>query len=98
MFPFTAWAPPRSGPALGRAGGAGDEVDEVILGCVGEAGPGAYNVRRCARQAGAPRTVPGYKVNRLCSSGLQAIWSGGPADPDGRRRDGGGRGRRCTAA
>ncbi|MCU1413568.1 MAG: acetyl-CoA acetyltransferase [Microbacteriaceae bacterium] len=62
--------------ALRRAGVAGDSVDEVIMGCIGQVGPDAYNARRVALEAGLPVRVPAYTVNRLCGSGLQAIWSG----------------------
>ena len=62
--------------ALERAGVHKDEVESVVMGCVAEVGPDAYNARRCALEAGIPVSVPAYNVNRLCSSGLQAIWSG----------------------
>ncbi len=62
--------------ALRRAGLPGDSVDEVIMGCIGQVGADAYNARRVALEAGLPVRVPAYTVNRLCGSGLQAIWSG----------------------
>ena len=62
--------------ALERAGVEPGEVESVVMGCVAEVGPDAYNARRCALEAGIPVSVPAYNVNRLCSSGLQAIWSG----------------------
>lgn len=62
--------------ALARAGVAGDEVGEVIMGCVAQYGPDAYNARRVALGAGLEPRVPAFTVNRLCGSGLQAIWSG----------------------
>jgi len=61
--------------ALARSGIQPDEVDEVVMGCIGQVGPDAYNARRVALAAGLPRSVPAYTVNRLCGSGLQAIWS-----------------------
>lgn len=61
--------------ALKRTGVAVDEVDEVIMGCIGQVGPDAYNARRVALGAGLPDRVPAYTVNRLCGSGLQSIWS-----------------------
>src|SRR5690625_3979865 len=62
--------------ALERSGVSAEEIGEVAMGCVGQAGPDAYNARRVALAAGlAPRT-PAYTVNRLCGSGLQSIWSG----------------------
>ncbi|TWH09411.1 acetyl-CoA C-acetyltransferase [Rhodococcus rhodochrous J45] len=61
--------------ALDRAGISGEDIDEVVMGCIGQAGPDAYNARRVALAAGLPTSVPAYTVNRLCGSGLQAIWS-----------------------
>lgn len=61
--------------ALARSGVDGGDIDEVIMGCVGQVGPDAYNARRVALAAGLPEGVPAYTVNRLCGSGLQAIWS-----------------------
>lgn len=45
------------------------------MGCIGQVGPDAYSARRVALAAGLPESVPAYNVNRLCGSGLQAIWS-----------------------
>jgi acetyl-CoA C-acetyltransferase len=61
--------------ALERAGVDGGDVREVVMGCIGQVGPDAYNARRVAITAGLPTNVPAYTVNRLCGSGLQAIWS-----------------------
>lgn len=61
--------------ALARAGVTGADVSEVVMGCIGQVGPDAYNARRVAVGAGVPKNVPAYTVNRLCGSGLQAIWS-----------------------
>ncbi|MFB9763495.1 thiolase family protein [Nocardioides kongjuensis] len=61
--------------ALSRAGVEAADVDEVVMGCIGQVGPDAYNARRVALAAGLPTGVPAYTVNRLCGSGLQAIWS-----------------------
>lgn len=61
--------------ALDRSGVARDDVQEVVMGCIGQVGPDAYNARRVAITAGLPKSVPAYTVNRLCGSGLQAIWS-----------------------
>ena len=62
--------------ALVRAGVEPAEVDEVALGQVGQVGPDAYNARRCAIEAGIPTNATAMNVNRLCSSGLQAIVTG----------------------
>lgn len=61
--------------ALERAGVAGDDIDEVVMGCIGQVGPDAYNARRVALASGLPTSTPAYTVNRLCGSGLQAVWS-----------------------
>ena len=61
--------------ALERSGVGADEVDEVVMGCIGQVGPDAYNARRVALAAGLPQSTPAYTVNRLCGSGLQALWS-----------------------
>ena len=45
------------------------------MGCIGQVGPDAFNARRVALAAGVPVSVPAYTVNRLCGSGLQAVWS-----------------------
>jgi acetyl-CoA acyltransferase len=50
------------------------EIDDVILGCVNQAGDDNRNVARMAALlAGLPYTVPGETVNRLCASGMSAI-------------------------
>lgn len=51
------------------------DVEEVVMGCIGQVGADAYNARRVAISAGIPTSVPAFTVNRLCGSGLQAIWS-----------------------
>lgn len=61
--------------ALARAGVASDEIGEVVMGCIGQVGADAFNARRVALAAGLPARVPAFTVNRLCGSGLQAIWS-----------------------
>jgi acetyl-CoA acyltransferase len=51
-----------------------DAIDDVILGCVNQAGDDNRNVARMALLlAGLPYTVPGETVNRLCASGMSAI-------------------------
>ncbi len=61
--------------ALQRAGVDASLIDEVVMGCVGQVGADAYNARRVAIAAGLSRSTPAYTVNRLCGSGLQAVWS-----------------------
>lgn len=49
-------------------------VDDVILGCVNQAGEDNRNVGRMALLlAGLPPEVPGATINRLCGSGLDAV-------------------------
>lgn len=62
--------------ALRRAGLGPDQVDEVVMGCIGQVAGDAFNARRVALAAGMPVRTPALTVNRLCGSGLQAIWSG----------------------
>ena len=62
--------------SLRRAGVEPGEVDEVVMGQIGQVGPDAYNARRCALEAGLPSSTTAMNVNRLCSSGLQAIITG----------------------
>ncbi|GER89463.1 acetyl-CoA acetyltransferase [Dictyobacter vulcani] len=60
--------------AVKRAGIAGDEIEDVILGCANQAGEDNRNVARMSLLlAGLPVTVAGQTVNRLCGSGLQAV-------------------------
>jgi 3-oxoadipyl-CoA thiolase len=50
------------------------EISDVYFGCANQAGEDNRNVARMsALLAGLPQTVPGCTVNRLCSSGLEAI-------------------------
>jgi acetyl-CoA acyltransferase len=56
-------------PELNRA-----EIDDVILGCAQPEGEQGWNIARMAAlRAGLPVEIPGVTVNRLCSSGLEAI-------------------------
>ena len=56
-----------------RNGVKPEQISDVILGCVTQAGEDSRNVARFATLAsGLPPTVPGVTVNRLCASGLQA--------------------------
>jgi len=60
--------------ALARAGIAGDQVEDVLMGCANpEGATGANIARQVALRAGLPVTVSGLTVNRFCSSGLQTI-------------------------
>ena len=51
-----------------------EALDDVIYGCVNQAGEDNRNVARMAALlAGLPISVPGVTVNRLCGSGLEAV-------------------------
>jgi acetyl-CoA acyltransferase len=50
------------------------EIDDVILGCAQPEGEQGWNIARwAALRAGLPVEIPGATVNRLCSSGLEAV-------------------------
>lgn len=52
---------------------AGNQIDDVIMGCANQAGEDNRNVARMALLlAGLPWSVPGETVNRLCASGMSA--------------------------
>ncbi|NDC79077.1 MAG: 3-oxoadipyl-CoA thiolase, partial [Chitinophagia bacterium] len=51
-----------------------EAIDDVVMGCVNQAGEDNRNVARMALLlAGLPHTVPGETVNRLCASGMSAV-------------------------
>ena len=60
--------------ALERAGVAPDEVQHVIVGQVLMAGQGQVPSRQAAVKAGIPMRVPAVNVNKVCLSGLNAIY------------------------
>ena len=62
--------------AMTRAGVKPDQVQEVILGCVLQAGAGMNVGRQAALAAGLPVSVPAETVNRVCGSGLTAVVHG----------------------
>lgn len=63
--------------ALRRSNVEASEINEVVLGCVGQVSSDAFIARRAALAAGIPpRGTTAQTVNRLCGSGLQAIITG----------------------
>ncbi len=60
--------------ALGRAGVAPDEVEHVIMGQVLMAGQGQVPSRQAAVKAGIPMNVPSVNINKVCLSGLNALY------------------------
>jgi len=59
--------------ALARAGVAGEQVDEVIMGNVLSAGLGQNPARQAAIKAGLPHEVSALTINKVCGSGLKAV-------------------------
>jgi acetyl-CoA C-acetyltransferase len=59
--------------ALGRAGVAGDQIEEVIFGNVIQAGLGQNTARQAAIKAGIPVEIPAITVNRVCVSSASAM-------------------------
>src|ERR1700740_1403693 len=56
------------------------QVDEVYFGCANQAGEDNRNVARMALLlAGLPDSVPGQTLNRICTSGLDAVGAAGRA-------------------
>ena len=59
--------------ALASASIAADQVEEVILGNVLQAGVGQAPARQAALAAGIPASVPAVTINKVCGSGLKAV-------------------------
>jgi len=59
--------------AVKRAGVDPAQVDEVIMGCVVQAGLGQAPARQAAMKAGLPPEVSALTVNMVCGSGLRAV-------------------------
>lgn len=59
--------------AVKRAGVDPAKVDEVIMGCVVQAGVGQAPARQAALKAGLPPEVSALTVNMVCGSGLRAV-------------------------
>jgi len=59
--------------ALERAGVKPDQVDEVFMGNVVQAGVGQAPARQASLGAGIPNSVPCTTINKVCGSGLKAV-------------------------
>ena len=59
--------------ALQRAGVDPATVDEVVMGNVLQAGLGQNVARQMAMDAGVPKEVPAFTLNKVCGSGLRAV-------------------------
>jgi acetyl-CoA C-acetyltransferase len=60
--------------ALARAGVQPDEVQHVVMGQVLMAGQGQVPSRQAAVKAGIPLSVPSVNINKVCLSGLNAVY------------------------
>jgi acetyl-CoA C-acetyltransferase len=59
--------------ALNRAGVAPEQVDQVYMGCVIQAGQGQNVARQASIKAGLPIEVPAVTINVVCGSGLNCV-------------------------
>lgn len=59
--------------ALKRANVSPDQVDEVYMGCILQAGAGQGVARQASVNAGIPVEVPATTINMLCGSGLRTV-------------------------
>ena len=60
--------------ALARAGVDAEQVDYVLMGHVLQAGAGQITARQAAVKGGVPMSVPAMTVNKVCLSGINAIY------------------------
>jgi len=59
--------------AIDRSDVSVDDIDEVIMGNVLQAGMGQNTARQSAIAAGIPQTIPSFTVNKVCSSGMKSV-------------------------
>ena len=59
--------------AINRAGIKGEQVEEVLLGNVIQAGLGQNIARQATVKAGLPVEVPAMTINKVCGSGLRTV-------------------------
>jgi acetyl-CoA C-acetyltransferase len=69
--------------ALRRARLTGEQVSEVIMGQVLQAGCGQNPARQAVIKAGLPQAVPAMTINKVCGSGLKAVMLAAQAIRDG---------------
>lgn len=62
-----------SADALAKSGVKGEELGEVVLGCVLSAGVGQAPARQAALAAGIPVSTGATTVNKVCGSGMKAV-------------------------
>ena len=68
---------------LARTGVKGEQISEVIMGQVLQAGCGQNPARQAVIKAGLPQGVPAYTINKVCGSGLKAVMLAVQAIRDG---------------
>ncbi len=68
---------------LERARLSGEQISEVILGQVLQAGCGQNPARQAVIKAGLPHSVPAMTINKVCGSGLKAVMLAAQAIRDG---------------
>jgi acetyl-CoA C-acetyltransferase len=68
---------------LERARLSGEQVSEVILGQVLQAGAGQNPARQALIKAGLPNSIPAMTINKVCGSGLKAVMLAAQAIRDG---------------
>ena len=59
--------------ALKRSTVSANDVDEVVMGCVLQAGQGQAPARQATIKAGLPDSTPATTVNKMCGSGMKAV-------------------------
>lgn len=72
--------------ALADANIGGDDIEEVIMGCVLPAGIGQAPARQASLAAGLPNAAPCTTINKMCGSGMKAIMQADDAIRAGRIR------------
>ena len=68
---------------LERSGLGADQIGEVILGQVLQAGSGQNPARQAVIKAGLPQSVPALTINAVCGSGLKAVMLAAQSIRDG---------------
>lgn len=61
---------------LGSVGLSGNEVDELLMGCVLQANLGQAPARQVSKFAGLPDSVIATTINKVCASGMKAVAQG----------------------
>ena len=59
--------------AIKRAGIQPEQVDELVFGCVLQAGLGQNVARQVSLAAGLPKETPAMTINKVCGSGLRSV-------------------------